>query len=99
MGSIVGRIERGGAFVDMTAMASPQHVQQLRKAGLPYPGAITIRSLVDTGASDSALDFGIIERLGLIPTGQVKVHTSTTGAEYEKRDQFAVSLFLGTQGG
>lgn len=99
MRSIVGRIERSGAFIDMTVMASPQHIAQLRKVGLPLPGTRTVRALVDTGASDSALDFNIITHLGLIPTGRVKVHTSTTGSDYEERDQYAVSLFIGSQQG
>ncbi len=99
MRSIVGRIERAGAFIDMTAMAPGKHVELLRKLGRAVPGSRTVRSLIDTGASDSAPDFGIIAHPGLIPTGRIKVRSSTTGSQYEERDQYAVSLYIGTQRG
>jgi hypothetical protein len=93
---IRGRIESQGPFVDATAMATSQHVARLKAAGRPVPAPVTVRTLVDTGASGCVLDFGIIARLGLIQTGRTKVHTSTTGPGYEERDQYDVSLFLGS---
>jgi hypothetical protein len=99
MRSITGRIERAGPLVRMTAMAPPKHVELLRKANLPLPPAITIRGLLDTGASASAIDSGIVLRLGLFSTGRTKIHTPTSGSDYEERDQYALSLFLGSQPG
>jgi hypothetical protein len=99
MRSIVGRIERAGAFIDVTAMAPGKHVELLRKLGRPVPSPMTLRTLVDTGASDCALDFGVINHFGLMPTGRVKIHTSSTGPEYEERDQYGMSLYIGSQPG
>jgi hypothetical protein len=52
--------------------------------------------LVDTGASSSVLDSTVITRLGLIQTGRPLVHTPTTGSNYEEREQYDVSFFLGS---
>jgi hypothetical protein len=96
MRSIVGTIERGGPFAQMTAMAPHKFVEQLRKAKLPVPAPITIRVLLDTGASESAVDSHIISRLGLLTTGRAKIHTPTSGSNYEERDQYGVSLYFGS---
>jgi len=96
---IRGRIGPQGPFIDATAMASPQHVTGLKAANRAAPAPVTVRALVDTGASCCALDNEIIARLGLILTGRTKIHTSTTGPGYEERDQYAASLFLGTAPG
>jgi hypothetical protein len=99
MRSKAGPITDQGPFIDLTAMTPPKYVQQLRKAGRPVPSPATIRALIDTGASASALDVTIVSRLGLTVTGRTLVHGSTSGDDYEERDLYAVSLYLGSQPG
>lgn len=96
MRSINGRIEPQGPFLDTTVMATPQHVARLKQARRPAPHPVSIRTLIDTGASGCVLDFGIVARLGLIQTGRTKIHTSTTGPGYEERDQFDANIFIST---
>jgi hypothetical protein len=95
MRTISGRIEPRGPFIEATVMASPQHVDQLKALHLPVPSPAIVRALVDTGASSCVLDSGIISRLGLIQTGKTLVHTSTTGQNYEERDLYDASIFIG----
>lgn len=99
MRSIVGRIERAGPFIDLTAMAPSKYVELLRKQRSPVPAPRTVRALLDTGATESALDFGLINHFGLTPTNRIKIHTPTTGSEYEERDQYGISLYIGSQPG
>ena len=96
MRSKSGRIEGRGAFIDMTAMAPHKLNEQLRKAGRPAPAPVAILALIDTGASASAVDLLIVSRLGLTPTGRALIHTSTSGSEYEEREQYAASLYIGS---
>jgi len=77
-------------------MTTPQYVAQLKKARRPVAGPIIVRTLVDTGASCCALDYGIITRLSLMQTGLAKIHTSTTGLGCEERALYDVSIFIGT---
>jgi hypothetical protein len=99
MRQIEGRIEAQGPFLMATAMASHQHVSLLKQANRPAPPPITIRGLIDTGASCSAIDSTIVVGLGLIQTGRSLLHTPTTGSAYVERDQYDVSLLLGSQPG
>ena len=48
------RLEPRGAFVEVTESVTPQRAAMLGAAGLPIPAPLTIRALIDTGASGSA---------------------------------------------
>ncbi len=52
MGSVAGRIERGGPFCDIKVMASPQHVALLKAAGRPFPAIFTVGALESDFASE-----------------------------------------------
>lgn len=97
MRAISGRIEPHGAFATITVMATDQFVATLKKHGRRPPAPISVRALIDTGAGCSALDSGIITRLGLIQTGVDQIHTATTGADFEERDVYDACFFLGSQ--
>jgi hypothetical protein len=66
----------------------------LMTAGRPIPAGASIRALIDTGASNSCIDAGVLASLGLTPTSSVTVHTSTTGAEAHTADQYDVSIIV-----
>jgi hypothetical protein len=76
-------------------MQSPQQVGALKIAGLPFASPSVILGLIDTGASNSALDRHIITLLGLQCRGIVSIHTPSTGSGYEVRNQFDVCFILG----
>lgn len=50
--------------------------------------------LVDTGASSTAVDRGLIAPLGLTATGAVMCHTPTTGQNAVRLDQYDVMLLV-----
>jgi hypothetical protein len=67
----------------------------LTVSGLPIPNLVTMRLLIDTGASCVALDQTAIASLGLVPTGRATVHTpSTDAAAPHFCNQYDVSLVL-----
>ena len=95
MGKYLGKLEARGPFIEIKVMATRQRVEVLKSLNLPYPGPATIRALIDTGASSSALDEGIVGRLKLTPTGSVSVHTPSTGPTHDTCDQYDVTVVLG----
>jgi hypothetical protein len=68
------------------------------KAGRTPPQIVTARLLVDTGASHTCLDCAVIQKLGLIPTGQISVHTPTTGGTAQAINQYDVALLIQAHG-
>jgi hypothetical protein len=94
-GTIKGRIESRGPFLEIMVMATHQRVMSLKAAGRKPPSPMTIRALLDTGASCSSIDPVVAKGLGLDPAGRVQVHTPTTGTDYEWRNQFDATVVLG----
>lgn len=58
------------------------------------PSLVFIRALVDTGASCTCVDAPVLQALHLTPTGNVPVHTPSTGPEPHWADQYDVSLAI-----
>lgn len=83
-----------GPLVELLVGISTPRQQALQKAGLTPPSPIMIRFLIDTGASCTVLDQTSIAPLGLVPTGQTRVNTPTTGAQPESRFQYDVGVLL-----
>ena len=51
----------------------------LQDAGQPVPVLQTVRALIDTGASVSAVEPSVLTALGLSPTGELDILTPSTG--------------------
>jgi hypothetical protein len=77
MGKLFGQIANGAVF-EAKVMASPQRVAWLKANGRYYPPPHVVRALVDTGASSSCVDVGVVSSLGLDPSGSASVHTPST---------------------
>ena len=60
----------------------------------PIPAPVTIRALVDTGASCTCIDPSVLQSLQLTPTGSASVHTPSTGATPAAADQYDVGLAI-----
>lgn len=78
-------------------------VSQARRAALmtanqPVAQAVSANLLIDTGATCTNLDMGIITALGLQPTGTVPVHTPSTGNVPVSQQVYDVGLILPGQG-
>jgi len=66
----------------------------LNKAGLPAPNVALANLLVDTGASQTAVDVSILTGLGLSPTGTQQVHTPSTQGIPHVCNTFDVGLMF-----
>jgi hypothetical protein len=55
---------------------------------------VVARLLVDTGASNTLIDVGLLNQLGLQPTGQVDVSTPSTDGQPVAMLQYDVGLLL-----
>jgi hypothetical protein len=64
MPALTGIIRPGGPVVDVKVMQTIQRVEALKKASRPFGQPVVVTGLIDTGASCSALDIHIINRLG-----------------------------------
>ncbi|MGC8638526.1 MAG: aspartyl protease family protein [Isosphaeraceae bacterium] len=92
---LTGVIRPWGPVVDVKIMQTVQRVEALKKANRSFGQPVVVAGLIDTGASCSALDTHIIERLGLEPHGVTPIHTPSTGPAYELRHVYDASIVLG----
>jgi hypothetical protein len=63
-------------------------------AGQPVPADVVVAAMLDTGASGTVLDAGIIRQLGLIVTGVTPMLTPSTGAKPHDCKQYDTSLWI-----
>lgn len=59
-----------GPLLQVVVGVSNGQARTLRAAGLPIPSELQLLALVDTGASQSCLDVGCVQRLALAQTGR-----------------------------
>jgi hypothetical protein len=90
-----GSINQWGPAIHIKVMQTMHHVERLKESGRNYSAPIVILGLIDTGASMSALDTKIINRLDLAPRGIVSIHTPSTGPAYENRQSYDACFVLG----
>ena len=60
-------------------VAVPEQVEAvLRSTGRRVPQPVRVSALIDTGASQSVIQAGLAEQLGLPPVGMAAIHTAST---------------------
>jgi hypothetical protein len=85
----------GQPIITVRIGVSVPRFHALKSSGLPIPSHVTMRLLIDTGATCVALDQTAIAPLDLAPTGRVTVHTPSTDAGHPHFfNQYDVSLVL-----
>jgi hypothetical protein len=70
-----------GPIVDLYVGVGAARRAALREHGRPVPPPQQIRALIDTGARISCVEQSAILALGLDPTGEVSMHTASTGRQ------------------
>jgi len=95
MPTLRGAVGHQGMMIDVKVMQPTARVEALKRAGQPFSQPVVINCLIDTGASISAVDRGVLATLGLIPRGTIPVHTPSTGDDLEIMDTFDVCFILG----
>lgn len=84
----------GGPLVDIQVGVTAFRAAVLAALGQAIPAPVTIRALVDTGASGTCLDTRVIQQLNLSPTGFVHVLTPSTGTIPHSTNTCDVNLTL-----
>lgn len=88
------RTTNGFAIVDLSVGVTRARAKALRAAGRRLPTPVTIRGLIDTGASGTAIDPGVIRLLELQPTGVSSIHTPSTAGQAHRCHAYDVSLHV-----
>ncbi len=70
-----GNLQLDGPKLDIEISAASVLLESLSLSGLPKPPARAGLALIDTGASITAVDEGVIASLGIQPIGQMKLST------------------------
>lgn len=83
-----------GPLVDALVLPSAARQDALKAAGEVLPAPVTIRALIDTGASNTCIDPSVLGTLGLTPTGQVLCSTPSSGATPHQADQYDIALVI-----
>jgi predicted aspartyl protease len=85
---------QGTPMIDVVITASAPRLQALTTAGQPLPSPISIRALLDTGASHTCVDPSVLNTLGLQATGSVPMLTPSTGATPMNADTYDVAIVI-----
>lgn len=83
-----------GPVLTVLVSSSAPRAAALQDAGLTVPPPISLRCLIDTGASGSCLDAAAIAPLALSPTGTTLVSTPSTGATPQRCDTYDVGIII-----
>lgn len=83
-----------GPLLQVSIMVSVPRQHALMAAGQPVPPGVQATLLVDTGATCTTLDRSIIQTLQLQPTGNVQVHTPSTGSTPVTQQLYDIGLVL-----
>jgi len=96
---ITGKIEPGGAIVDVLFGVPHLRAELLRRSGFTVPEPVHIRALIDTGATLTGVSPKVLTALDLRPFDQISVYTSSTppGSPHFC-DRFVVSLSMVAEG-
>lgn len=76
-----GVLQREGPIVSVQIEVPAALAQQLQQAGRPVPAPQAGRGLIDTGATLSAVDAGVVASLGIAQTGIASVGTPAGPAQ------------------
>ena len=68
---------QGPLLVVLVGVSAPRK-QALITAGQTVPQPVMMQLLIDTGASGTAIDAGVIGQLGIQPTGTMNIRTPST---------------------
>lgn len=80
----------------ISALVGVSHSRRdaLMAAERSVPAPISIRALIDTGASHTCVDSSVIRALQVSPTQTVQIHTPSTGAEPHTSREYDISLVV-----
>ncbi|HEY7158609.1 MAG TPA: aspartyl protease family protein [Gemmataceae bacterium] len=84
-------IDPDGLALDVQIGLPAAMLQARLTQGQPLPPAITVRALIDTGADATSVAPDVLNRLGLVSSGQVRM---TTASSTLLVDRYEISLSI-----
>lgn len=84
---------QGPVLSILVGVSSPR-ADALRANGQPVPAPVVVQGSIDTGASCTCIDPGVLQSLNLSPTGTIPMLTPSTGATPHNTNQYDVSILL-----
>ncbi len=97
MPSVTVQITPAGPVVMAHVTTSRYRAEALVKAGLTPPPWRLCRLLVDTGASGTCIDEGILLSAGSAPIDMTSIHTPSTDGVPETRNVYDAQIFIAPQ--
>jgi hypothetical protein len=88
------QISPHGLVCDALVGITPARLKALTAAKKEPPKRVSIRALIDTGASCTCIDPKVAERLDLDITGRSPMNTASTGDTPVEANQYDVSLLI-----
>ena len=87
-------LSAGSPLIDVWISVSTARAAALKQAGQRVPNPVRARTLIDTGASGTALDPRVLQSLSLTPTGTAHIRTPSTGGAVHSCNVFDISLTI-----
>lgn len=83
-----------GPILSIVVGVSRPRADVLIAGGQTVPPPVTVQGLIDTGASCTCIDPGVLQTLSLTPTGTAQTLTPSTGATPHVTNQYDVAITL-----
>lgn len=88
-------IGHAGPLIDVRLRAVPEREAALNAAGLPIAPPFSVRGLLDTGATTTAIRYELADRLNLIPDDIAQIRSSASGPETYEAPVYQVRMTFG----
>lgn len=93
------QVGSAGPTVKALVGVSEARAAALGDRGRVIPDLVPFVALIDTGASCTCLDPGVLAPLQLMPTGTASITTPSTGTKPHETYQYDVSIYIPSSGG
>jgi len=74
----VSNLQALGPIIDVQIGPNPMAIQAMQKAGSPVPVPISVSAMIDTGASNSIIQYGLPQQLGVFPVSSQLINTPSS---------------------
>ena len=83
-----------GALLNMQLSISGPRIEALQANDAPVPDMMTVKGLVDTGASCTCIDPSVVESLDLSRIGTTNAVTPSTGSKPQSVNQYEIGVLI-----
>ena len=87
----------GRPLIDLVVGISEARKSAYKKEGKDIPAPISIRGLIDTGATNTCIDKRVLATLGITPIGSTFSFTASCGVTPVSANQYDISILIPLQ--